>query len=120
MAEGHYEGKTINDPEVRGLFTRESLLSSDWYRRRLKAKQRRDIQHWKDMAERVRAYMDDPSVEDFIGELDLPERLAYVEEQLAIAESESYLEGLVGTIGVDPLQPALNDKLMVDRLAEVS
>jgi hypothetical protein len=120
MAHGHYEGKGLNDPEIRQLFTRESLLSSQWYRRRLEAKQRRDIQHWQDMIARVKSYIDDPSVQDFIGELDLPTRLQYATNKLDEAKSAAYLDSLVGTIGVDPLQPSMKDKVLVDRLAEVS
>jgi hypothetical protein len=120
MAYGNYEGKAITDPEVRGLFTREALLASDWYDRRLQAKQRRDVDHWKQMEQQVLDYMNEPSVQEFIGELDLPGRLQYVQQQLAKAESSDYVQSLVGTIGVDPFQPAMNDKLMRDRLAEVS
>jgi hypothetical protein len=120
MAHGHYEGKGLNDPEIRQLFTRESLLSSQWYRRRLEAKQRRDIQHWQDMIARVKSYIDDPSVQDFIGELDLPARLHFATNKLDEAKSPAYLDSLVGTIGVDPLQPSMKDKVLVDRLAEVS
>ena len=32
-ARRHYEGKDINDPALRALFTREALWESDWYRR---------------------------------------------------------------------------------------
>jgi hypothetical protein len=120
MAYGNYEGKGINDPEIREMFTRESLLASDWYRRRLWAKQRRDIEHWKEMEDRVNRYLEDPSVQEVIGELDLPGRLKYVQQKLAEAESPEYLDSLAGTIGVDPFQPSMNDKVMVDRLAEVS
>src|ERR1019366_8056853 len=35
MAYGEYEGKRADDPRIRTLFTRESLLASDWYRERL-------------------------------------------------------------------------------------
>src|SRR5207302_6357143 len=47
MAGGSYRGKGVEDPEVRGLFTREYLMASDWYRERLRAKQTRDIALWK-------------------------------------------------------------------------
>jgi hypothetical protein len=120
MAYGNYEVKEIDHPEVRDLFTRESLISRDWYGRRLKAKQRRDIHHWKELLRQVGDYMDAASVQDFIGELDLPGRLKSVRDRLAEAEAPTYLESLEGTIGVDPFQPDMKDKLMVDRLAEVS
>ena len=36
MAHGHYEGMTVHDPDMRGMFTREALLASDWYKERLR------------------------------------------------------------------------------------
>ena len=40
MAYGQYEGMSINDPELRELFTRENLIKSDWYQQRIEAKQK--------------------------------------------------------------------------------
>jgi thiol-disulfide isomerase/thioredoxin len=42
MAYGNWEGKDASHPEFRRLFTRESLLESDWYKERLRVKQARD------------------------------------------------------------------------------
>ena len=47
MADGQFEGKDAHHPEVRALFTREALLSSDWYQERLAVKQLRDVALWK-------------------------------------------------------------------------
>ena len=46
MAHGHFEGKDINHPEIRLMFTREALLASAWYQERLSMKQQRDIALW--------------------------------------------------------------------------
>ncbi len=46
MAHGSYEGRGVDAPEIRGLFTREAMLASDWYRERLRVKQERDIALW--------------------------------------------------------------------------
>ena len=119
MVHGDYEGKSITDPEVRKLFTRESLLESDWYRRRLVSKQLRDIEHWKEMEQKVLKYIDDPTEQDVVAELNLKDRLAYVQQQLAITQSPDYQQALEGTLGVDPLQPSMKDKVMIDRLAGV-
>lgn len=35
MAEGSYKGMNMESPEFRELFTRESILASDWYQKRL-------------------------------------------------------------------------------------
>jgi len=43
MATGSFEGKDNRRPDIRKMFTRESLLASAWYRARLETKQRRDI-----------------------------------------------------------------------------
>ncbi len=90
MAYGNYEGKEITDPEVRDLFTRESLLASDWYRRRLEAKQRRDIEHWKDMEQHVSDYMNDPSV-------------ARLHRRTRSAQSAAIRSGTPGRSGVSEL-----------------
>ena len=47
MATGSFEGKDANHPDIRAMFTLEYLLASDWYRRRLETKQRKDIALWR-------------------------------------------------------------------------
>ena len=46
MAQGSYEGMGVDAPEIRGLFTREAMLASEWYRERLAVKQERDVALW--------------------------------------------------------------------------
>jgi len=82
MAYGQYEGMTASDPKIRQLFTRKSLLASDWYRDRLRAKQQIDIALWT----RHRKALESETAK----------------QQLARVSSESYLQELVGTIGADP------------------
>ena len=36
----------VDDPKIRGMFAREAMLESDWYRERLRMKQRRDVALW--------------------------------------------------------------------------
>lgn len=105
MAYGNHEGKQITDPEIRRLFSREELLKSEWYRRRLVAKQLRDIEHWKTMERKVRNYLDDPTEQDIVRDLNIEERLNYVQDQLSKTQSPDYQEALIGTLGVDPMQP---------------
>jgi phosphoenolpyruvate carboxykinase (diphosphate) len=102
MAYGSFEGRTADDPEIRAMFTRESLMASDWYRERLEVKQRRDIALWQ---RHVR------SLEEFAAQgreslaqdnLDLEDRFAQAPAQLARVSSPDYLDELVGTIGADP------------------
>ena len=46
MLHDEWEGKGLDNPEFRKLFTRESLLASDWYAARLAAKQKVDRKLW--------------------------------------------------------------------------
>src|SRR6185369_11692705 len=46
MADGSYQGKGVENVDVRGLFTREYLMESDWYGERLCTEQARDIALW--------------------------------------------------------------------------
>jgi len=47
MANGNYEGRGVDDPAIREMFTRDYLLQSDWYRERLVIKQARDEELWR-------------------------------------------------------------------------
>ncbi|MDA8744271.1 hypothetical protein N9N28_06550 [Rubripirellula amarantea] len=116
MAYGEYEGKTIDDPAVRSLFTRESLLSSDWYQRRLRTKRDRDLQHWKDFEARL---IEAGANHELDSTFDLDNRLAYVRDQIANVESPNYEESLIGTLGADPMVPSTSDKSMLSKLAGV-
>jgi hypothetical protein len=82
MVHGEYEGMTEHDPRLREMFTRESLLASDWYKERLRAKQCQDISLWT----RHNQALPSPTVQ----------------AQLSKVISETYLTELIGTIGADP------------------
>jgi hypothetical protein len=88
MATGHSNGMTAKEPALRAMFTRECLLSSGWYKERLRVKQERDVRLW-------RRHL--AAVEDSGGA-----QVNAVLEQLNRVSSESYLEELTGTIGADP------------------
>jgi len=98
MAYGHWEGKTVEDVELRSMFCREALLSSDWYKERLRVKQARDIALWQRHLDAVGS-----STASSPGQrLDLESRAAAAREQLARVSARAYLSELVGTIGADP------------------
>jgi hypothetical protein len=99
MACGSWEGMEVEDPRVRALFSRESLLKSDWYRARLCAKQSRDIALWKRHLAALESF-EAAGVE--AGPIDIAGRLAYARQQLARVSRSGYLGELSGTIGTDP------------------
>jgi len=95
MAFGAYEGKGLDDPAVRGMFSRESVLASAWYRERLEAQQRREIRLWRRHAAALEAC---PPTAPF----DAQARLAFARTQLSRVSAPAYLDELAGTIGLDP------------------
>lgn len=103
MAHGHYNGMAIDDPELRILFTRESLVGSDWYQKRLRVKQKVDIGHWQRILENLQQYQQKSLGHDFASELDLQARIDFANDQLTKSKSSEYLKSLIGTPGVEPL-----------------
>ena len=103
MAYGQYEGKDRSHPDIRALFTREALLSSDWYQERLRTKQARDIELWKRHVRYLHTFLEKESNLETIEELRLREKLHDAEKMLQKVQSSAYLSSLTGTIGADPL-----------------
>jgi hypothetical protein len=103
MARGQFEGKDLNSPEIRALFTRENLLISPWYKQRLDAKQKIETNLWKRHIAYLEAYLDRPSFADTVARLNLQGRLDHARRKLVNVESPVYREKLDGTLGVQPL-----------------
>src|SRR5450755_374718 len=98
MAHGEWEGRSVDDPRVRAMFTRESVLASDWYKERLRVKQTRDIALWSRHTAALEAFIAGPGSARF----NVRGRLAEARVQMARVSSAAYLAELVGTIGADP------------------
>ncbi len=102
MTEGSYQGKTITDAAIRDLFTRESLLSSDWYAARLDAK----VTVEKSLIRRKIAALGDfqqlASHETEGGRLQISEKLNHAKAEEKRISEASYRKALIGTIGTDP------------------
>ena len=93
------EGWTLDSPEFRALFTRESMLASDWYAARLDAKQAEDLRLAHEGIERLREYIDRPDAVSTAERIGLPQRLADLEETAQRIASDEYRASLVGTVG---------------------
>jgi len=98
MAHGEWEGHGVGDPRVRAMFTRESVLASDWYQERLRAKQERDMALWSRHIAALEAFVAGPGSPQF----DVRGLLAKARAQMVRVGSVAYLAELVGTIGADP------------------
>jgi phosphoenolpyruvate carboxykinase (diphosphate) len=97
MATGSFEGKTAGDAGIRAMFSLDYLLGSDWYRRRLETKQRKDIALWRRHLEYLNGYSPDSEPD-----VDLSARRRHAAAELERVSSPSYLESLIGTLGADP------------------
>ncbi|MEM7696870.1 MAG: hypothetical protein AAF236_00510, partial [Verrucomicrobiota bacterium] len=104
MAEGTYEGKSVHDPEVRGLFDRETILASDWYRERLVAKQKMKCLKLEQHVDYLEEFLKRENYASEAERLDLASRLESTREFLGRLQldPESYIQSLDGTIGVEP------------------
>ena len=100
MAYGTYEGKDINAPSIRGLFTRDYLLQSAWYQERLSIKQQRDVQLWQQHQEYLLQRLAQIEAEDELMSV-FVDKLALVDQRLRDLKHESYLQSLTGTLGAD-------------------
>jgi hypothetical protein len=100
MAKGSFEGMAIGHPDLRRMFTRESVLQSEWYLDRLRIKRERDVALW---MRHLAALAESRSGPGPSG-IDLDLSLALAKAQIErVSSSPEYLSELVGTIGADPL-----------------
>jgi hypothetical protein len=99
MAYGEYQGMHENDCCLTKMFTRESLLASDWYRERLRTKQSIDIALWTRHAGALHEFATSGMP---ASQIDCQSRWDEVCRQLKRVKGDSYLSELTGTIGADP------------------
>jgi len=99
MAHGEYEGRGESDPCVLKMFTRESLLASDWYGDRLRAKQSVDRALWARHTGALEGIMASGMPPP---QIDWNYRFAMAGEQVKRVNNDGYLAELAGTIGADP------------------
>ncbi|MDO7137818.1 hypothetical protein [Algibacter lectus] len=103
MAYGSYEGKQINDLELRKYFDRDYVLSSDWYKERLSIKQQKDINFYSSQIKYLEDFIAKPSNKILVDDMKIEDRLTRVKALYSESKSENYLNSLIGTIGADPL-----------------
>jgi hypothetical protein len=102
MAHGTFEGKDVHHSDVRRLFTREAIESSDWYRQRLVTKQRVDERLWRRHLATLEAWLAENAAADGSLVAQIRRRHEQASAQLERVTAPAYLAGLQGTLGVDP------------------
>ena len=104
MLEDEFEGKGLNHPETRALFTLENMFASDWYLERLKAKQAADIQLWNRHFHALKSFGAKSNYAEEAARLGISDRLERAVRTLDSVRSPEYLEQLRGIVGVQPLR----------------
>ncbi|MFT5467022.1 MAG: hypothetical protein ACI8UO_002125 [Verrucomicrobiales bacterium] len=104
MASGEFEGKDLQHPEIRAMFTREQLLASDWYQDRLQAKVEVDRALLEKQARHLEEFLGKDHYAAEAKRLGIEARLAELQEQLEALRKrpKEALDRLTGTIGADP------------------
>ncbi|MFH0736513.1 MAG: hypothetical protein V1773_17970 [bacterium] len=103
MAYGNYQGKLIEDDEIRSLFTLKGLLESEWYNDRLLNKQLNDIALAQKSIHYLNNYLDN-SINLLDSDIsEIREKIHVVQEKLRYYKSSAYLKNLEGYIGLDTL-----------------
>lgn len=102
MAHGHYENRSIEEPDLRREFERERVLASDWYHARLEAKRTADQTLWQRHIKNLQNYCAKASHVEVAARLKLELRLQEARERLSFCNSDAYLKRIQGTLGVDP------------------
>jgi hypothetical protein len=104
MKDGKYEGEGLESPNIRELFTRESMLASDWYAERLQSQQTNDIAMWTKHVQYLKDYLQRETHSGVAKRLGIEARLTEAQAQLDKVSSKKYLEMLVGAIGRQPIK----------------
>jgi hypothetical protein len=107
MLNDEWEGKGLDNPEFRKMFTRESLLASDWYVARLAARQRVDRALWRRHVDYLDKFLKRASHADEAARLGIAARLENARKTLGQIESPAYAQQLRGTLGAEPIESYL-------------
>ena len=104
MRDGHFEGKELDAPEIRALFTRESMLASDWYAERLVVQQEVDGRHWERGVRALQSFLGKANYAEEAARLGIVGRLEHARRTLESVHAPGYLKALAGSLGAQPLQ----------------
>jgi hypothetical protein len=104
MLHDQWEGRGLENPDLRKMFTREYLLASDWYAARLAAKQKVDRNLWRRHVDYLDKFLKRTSYADEATRLGIPDRLVSAKKMLEQVDSPDYAKSLTGTIGAEPIE----------------
>ena len=104
MRDGSYHGEDLSSAHIRGLFTRSSMLDSEWYQARLNDQQAHDCQSWAAHVAYLQQFLAKASHAGVAQRLQIDARLTAAKQRLEYVKSEQHLADLRGTLGRQPIQ----------------
>lgn len=102
MAKGHYNDKTLADPEIRDLFSSENFYESDWYQERLITRHEVSVNLAKRYVASVENFLAKPGYQDECERLNMSQRLEDAKASLEQIKQQRSLTLFRGTLGTDP------------------
>ena len=103
MANGSWEGKGLNDPAFRKLFKPESILKSDWYRRRLETRIDVTQRYWQGRIKYLEEFLEDHVNREAAERLGIHKRLDFAKDALArLQNRQEAVSRIHGSLGTDP------------------
>ncbi len=103
MAEGTWNGKGADNPELRKLFTREYVVSSDWYKERLERYGKREADYLADSEKYLKAFIESRNEPNSLVVKRAQTDLGKVQTRLAYVKTQAFITHINGSIGLDPL-----------------
>ncbi len=103
MAYGEYEGKTIDNPELRKCFERDYVVNSDWYKERLVLKQKQNLDFITKQLNNLETFAAAKENAELVEQMNISHRIAVAKDKIEYIKSDQYIKDHVGTIGADPL-----------------
>ncbi len=97
------EGWDLESVEFRGLFDKQYILTSSWYAERLDAKQAAAAERAAAGLAALQRFASTPGNDEPSQRLAIPARIIAAETEYAKFSSSAYREGIVGTVGRQPL-----------------
>lgn len=95
MRDGSYEGKTLDDPSLRQMFTRESILKSEWYAERLMNRQQIELNLLQSAIRRLSTSENKDAA--------TAAKIAELQAKLKTVKGINYLKSIYGTLGADSI-----------------
>ncbi len=103
MAGRDYQNYQLNGADFRALFSRDSVMASSWYKRRLLNKQAVNMIIMDRKIENLEHFVNNPNNAEVVANYGYVAKLENARARKAYYASDAYLEALVGSVGAEDI-----------------